>query len=246
MSAGSILVVRDDDSFADSLREAGLVVETLPLIFTRPLSDQTGLQAELLRLDSYDGIFFTSVAAVEAVLLTGTAELRRFSGGIYVVGERSRKMLDNAGIAVQAEAANSAEELISSLGVSQLEGKRFLYFCGDRRLPTIPAMLEKLADLNEVVVYQTVERPLPAARAEQTKRLLSAGDASWVCFFSPSGVDAFRRLVGEEVDGQLKAAAIGSTTAKRASDLGFRVAFISSQPSLRPFAQGLISRINGS
>src|SRR5215216_1760411 len=122
----SVLVIRRDDRFSELLREAGLQVENLELIVTRPMADLSDLSKKLQRLDEYNGIFFTSPAAAEAFV--GWLEADSFSGKIYVLGERARRIFDEKGFDVVFRAdANTAEELIASFENAEFEGKRFLF-----------------------------------------------------------------------------------------------------------------------
>jgi len=240
-----ILVARGEDQFASRLREAGFGVESMTLIETVPVQDQSELRAELSRLDTYDGLFFTSVAAVEIALEIGEPELRTFNGHVYVVGERSRDLLELADIGVRGVPADSADSLIESFPASEFEGKRFLYFRGDRTTGKIQHALKNKAFLKELIVYLTVDAAPSNVAAVATREMVASGEVQWVCFFSPSGVEAFKRIVGQTVNGQLKAATIGSTTAERARQLGFNVGFVSPLSTSAAFAQGFISLLNG-
>src|SRR5215217_2273380 len=140
----SVLVIRRNDRFSELLREAGLEVENLELIVTRPMSELSDLSQMLERLDEYEGIFFTSPAAAQVFVQRMGAD--SFSGKIYVLGERARKIFREKGRDVIFRAdASTAEELIASFGNSEFEGKRFLFVRGDRSMRTIPELLNGVA-----------------------------------------------------------------------------------------------------
>lgn len=240
---GTILVIRGNDIFSSLLTAQGLTVRNLPLIETRPVADCTAVERCLERLDEYDGVFVTSPAAAEALI--ASPDISDYGGTFYVVGARTLDMLRAAGVDSLSDEANSAEELISLYPVSEFAGKRFLFVRGDRSLNKISDAVGKIATIDELIVYLTVERsPDPEAAAWLTANV-AAGDIEWVCFFSPSGVDAFQKLtIGQDACG-LKTAVIGVTTAQRARELGYRVEYISPRASARDFAIGLASTING-
>jgi uroporphyrinogen-III synthase len=239
----SVLVIRRNDRFSELLREAGLEVENLELIVTRPVADLSDLSQRLERLDEYDGIFFTSPAAAE--VFVKRVEADSFSGKIYVLGERARRIFDEKGFDVVFRAdANTAEELITSFGNSEFAGKRFLFVRGDRSMQTIPELLTGVAVVDEVIVYETVATEPDSKRIEQLKAKISNDQIGWMCFFSPSSVEEFTEVFDRVEIGKLKSAAIGETTACEARRIGMRVEFVSKRSNPDNFAQGLIEHIN--
>lgn len=236
MKQPAILVIRQYDRFSEALERDGFEVVNLELIRTEPL----GEAAMPHRLNIYDGLFFTSPAAADVFINSG----REFFGSVYVLGERSKKILDAAGIKnIYRESANTAGELIGSFDPAEFAGKRLLYLCGDRSMRAIPRLLANTADVDEAVVYRTVSLSPDAETVREIGHRLDSGEIGWICFFSPSGVEGF---VGSFVSGgekNAKAAAIGETTAKAAEAAGLNVKLVSSRANGEIFAKELSEHI---
>lgn len=240
MPKPAVLVIRDDDRFSAVLRQNGIEVEDLPLITTEPVADPSLLQDKLRGLEKYDGVILTSRAAAGILIEHGKAALLEFQGKFYVLGHRSNAVLEDAGLQVQYLAdANTATELIQQLGVSEFAGKRLLFVRGNRSMRTIPALLGTVAEIDEVIVYNTIELVPADDVLNGIRKRLGAGLIGWVCFFSPSGIECFVRYFGNRLPDSLKAAAIGTTTAAAAERAGFDVRFVSPKSDAGVFAEEL-------
>ncbi|MFN2501223.1 MAG: uroporphyrinogen-III synthase [Pyrinomonadaceae bacterium] len=240
--SAEILVIRKDDQFSGQLRSGGFRVQNLPLIETVPIDDVPSLRAAVKDLESYDGIFITSRVAAEVFVNTWIHGHQRPE--VYVVGSRAAEILQAAGWPVSiGNDANTAAELLGSLGLARLAGKRFLFVRGDKSLNRIPAMLDGIAELDHVVVYRTVDHPLEKEILNDIRGWLEQRSFDWICFFSPSAVERFVDVFGDVA--APKAAVIGRTTAARARDLGLDVRFVSHTSSASSFASGLIKHIDG-
>ena len=236
-----VLVIREDGRFSETLRERGFEAVNLPLIRTEPANDLTGLEEKLDRVNEYDGLIFTSSAAAE-VFLGRLGTERSFGGKVYVLGNRTAACFDGTGLrVVTAEEANTAEELIEALGKDEFLGKKLLFVRGEKSLRTIPEMLADAAEVDEAVVYKTVNlRPDP-----ETKNIIEneieSEEISWACFFSPSGVGAFNEIFGPVPS--LRIAVIGTTTAAAAKKAGMTPEYISPGSSAAKYAAGLAEYI---
>jgi uroporphyrinogen-III synthase len=238
----SVLVIREKDSFSETLLSAGLEVTNLPLIKTEPLDDHSELRSVIGRIDEYDGLLFTSPVAAQIFqeqLTDGT----EYKGKIFVLGTRSKEVFDLAGSIVEFDpSASSAEQLIDKFA-NDMYGKKLLFVRGDRSLHTIPNLLEGRSLVDEVVVYRTIEvRPTGSEISFINQRLID-GKYSWTCFFSPSAVDSLFGLFGSGF--ATCAATIGHTTARRAAETGFDVGFVSPIANGREFAKAFLSHLNG-
>jgi uroporphyrinogen-III synthase len=242
----TILVVRGEDAFTHKLRDAGLDVMNFPLIDTATDLDTEGFDEYLEHLHEYDGIFITSPVAAQVLLSKGYDTIRRFAGKFYVVGDRTRQLLEGQSIGHVAASGDSAEKLLETCGLERFRGKKYLYLRGDQALNIIPDTLRPVAQVDPLVVYRTVERLPEPAVVDDLRARLAAREIEWICFFSPSGVKAFSKLAPERERQILKVAAIGHTTAGRARDLGYSVSYVPDAASLDEFAAGLASKINGS
>lgn len=239
----AILVIRSDDEFSRALIDAGLEVVSLELIETKPVGDLTELRERVSRLSEYDGVFFTSPVAAK-IFVDEREKANGFHGRVYAFGRRAHNVLAAAGLNVkQSVTANTAEEMLNEFGDDEFAGKRFLFVRGEKSLRTIPERLVKLAIVDEVSVYKTEAKDVPADRLIEIKRQLANNNIDLVCFFSPSGVERFVELFGNAAK-NVKSAAIGSTTADAARRAGFYVDIVSPRSNADDFARGLIEHIN--
>lgn len=244
MERPAVLVVRSNGRFSEVLRETGCEVINLELIRTEPVNDLSELVETVRRINEYDGIFLTSPAAAEIFLRHLTPEGRKFRGKVYALGERARAILDGSGLKpISMTNANTAQDLILSINEADLTDKNLLFVCGDRSIRTIPEMLGGIARVDELVVYRTVEISPDDGVIESVKAGLKKNDFDWACFFSPSGVDSFMAHFGDDGLGNVRAAAIGETTARRATEVGLPVAFISERSNAEDFAASFAAYI---
>lgn len=240
MERSAILVIRPDDDFSESLRQNGFEVLNLELIKTEPLNDLSELDEVIERINEYDGIFLTSPVAAKIFALHFGDSGRSYSGKVYTLGPRAKEAL--SGLEFEnafSDTANTADELLDGFGESEFEGKNLLFIRGDHSVGSIKQKLNGKANLNEVVVYRTIESRPDEKLLNVVKKRFAENEIGWVCFFSPSGVSGFSKVFGNEDLVKVKGAAIGSTTADRAGELGIRVDFISQRATAEGFSAGL-------
>jgi uroporphyrinogen-III synthase len=242
-SRTGILVIREEGPFSSTLRENGHDVFCLPLIDTRTVVDERVVE-RLKDLPTYDGLFFTSPAAVRGTLENAGPTISDFAGDIYVVGERARVLLQSSGLAVKEPVGDSAESLLTSFGCHEFAGRRLLFIRGDRSLDKISESLQGCAEVHELIVYKTIERDVPADEIIRVKKAFADGAIDWTCFFSPSAVEAFVVKLSSVDRANFKVAAVGETTAQHARDAGFDVRYVADHPSAAAFAHGLSEEIN--
>ena len=233
-----ILVTRGDGRFSEILREHGHEVENLEMIRTEPLEDQSELRRRLEHLNEFDALFFTSPAAAEVFVSEGGE--KRFAGKIYALGERSRDVLENAGLrVVYDEAANTSEELIDHLDLAEFAGKKVLFVRGDKSMRTIVERLNGSATVDEVVVYYTKRLKPDDDKLRELRSRLYKGEIECICFFSPSAVENFCRFFDVE-DIRAKVAAIGATTADQIRSSRLPVNLIAAKATSDAFANELL------
>ena len=242
--SGQILVIRGYGQFTARLIGSGHPVINLDLIRTEPVENLSDLRNKISRLDEYDGVFVTSPVAAEILVAELDRASRRFTGRTYVLGSRSKELLEDAGLnVVFRDAANTAEELIRSFESGEFADKRLLFIRGDRSMRTIPRLLDGVCRIEEVEVYRTVENPPDMAIRRSVGQQLSSGQIAWICFFSPSGVESFLRLFGREAVNRARVAVIGETTARPLQDEGIHVDLVSPKARSDEFAESLIERL---
>jgi Uroporphyrinogen-III synthase len=232
-----VLVIRRNDEFSERLRENGCEVINLELIRTEPVENLSELDEKLSQLDLYDGLFITSRNAAEIFIDKLHETNRNFSGKIYVLGERSRVLIEKAGLNVVFGAdVNTAEELIDSFNPAEFEGKRFLFVRGNRARRTVPETLSGIANVDEVEVYRTVNADIDEELFVDVRERLAGDQIDWMCFFSPSGVERFVKLFDAS---DANVAVIGKTTAEAAKEANLNVQLISPKTTREDFALSL-------
>src|SRR5436190_22716041 len=97
----AVLVLRRHDRFSTILEQSGIAVVNLEVIATEPIEDLTPLQAALDGPVRYDGFFVTSPAAALVMIDVLKGLGREHTGMIYVLGERSKRLFEDAGINVE-------------------------------------------------------------------------------------------------------------------------------------------------
>lgn len=236
---GEILVAREKDAFSLILTERGFSVINLPLVKTEPVDDLSELENHLENLDRFDGIFITSARAAEIFL--AKAENKSFVGKFYVLGKRSRNLLEAAGYKLSSsDAAKTAAQLLDAIPKAELENKKFLFLGGNRSLRVVPDALKDVAEVTEVIVYRTVAVEQNENELVEIKEKFACGEIIAVCFFSPSGAKEFVKNFENFSQVETKIAAIGETTARFVEANNFRVDFVAEKPTAKNFAEDLI------
>lgn len=236
-----VLVIREDGRFSQTLRGSGFEVVELPLIRTEPWDDLSCLDEKLERLNQYDGLVFTSSVSA-AIFLDRVGPGRSYEGKVYVLGKRTAACFAGTGFrVVTAAEANTAEELIEAIGKDEFAGKKLLFVRGEKSLRTIPEMLSDVAEIDEAVVYKTVDvQPDPETKGV-IENEIESGEIGWACFFSPSGVEAFAGLF--RPGRNLRIAVIGTTTAAAAEKASLMPEYISPRSAASEYAAGLAEYI---
>ena len=246
MRLPAVLVLRGEDAFSGRLRQHGCEVINLELIKTEPINDRGELDSLFANVADLDGFFFTSPVAA-TVFVDGLSQRGlHISGKIHVLGERTKRVFENAGVKVEYnDHANTAEELIGSFDPAAFAGKRFLFVRGDRSMRTIPELLGNVAQITEAVVYRTIDTTPDPGIVNAIRRSLRNREIEWACFFSPSAVESFVTIFGSNDLSRVKTAAIGETTANKVKESGLTVDYVSPRATTADFADGLIEHING-
>lgn len=161
-----------------------------------------------------DAALFSSKHAVQACFPEGAKAL---SGRpCFCVGETTAALLRRKGVRV-LETAPSARGLAERIEKGYRDWS-FTYYCGNRRLDTLPKALDALGiSWEEEVVYHT---------GEVHRAFDQAFDV--LLFFSPSGVESYARM---NPFGKAVAICIGPTTAAAAKKYTDRI-LISETPDV--------------
>ena len=125
------------DGLAQAVAALGRMPVLLPLLEIAPLADQSALRACLAELDSYALVAFVSPNAIDAALAHVPAWPRQVA--LAVLGEGSRAALARHGltdanaiiVGPQDPTRSDSENLLASLDLAALQGKRVLIVRGE-------------------------------------------------------------------------------------------------------------------
>lgn len=236
-----VLVVRREDEFSRTLTANGYSVINCPVIRTEPLDDLLELEDAVFRLDTFDGVFITSTAAAEIFVGRASDQLNAYSGSLFVLGRRSFNILkQTAPKVVFDEAANTAYEMLDAIGEEELRRKRFLFVRGERSVRTIPEHLNGVADVEEVIVYRTVNVEVEDEQKKEIQDKAVREDIAMTCFFSPSGVKSFVEQFEIDLLRHTGVAAIGETTAAALQTLNLKVDVVAGTTDAVRFAADVL------
>jgi uroporphyrinogen-III synthase len=237
-----VLITRPEGELDRILIASGFSVINCPVIETVECDDHNELSGYLNDLTGFDGVFVTSRHAAEILAKHGNAPLGDYRGRMFVLGRRSADILNNlAHDVLFYPDAGTADEMLDRVGDEALAGKRWLFVRGDRSAGAIAERLSGISDLTECIVYRTRDLVVPPALKQKIEELSGNGEIDIACFFSPSGVESFARQFGAEMLGKMHLAAIGKTTAKSISDLGFSVDLVPEAPTMGDLATAIIA-----
>jgi uroporphyrinogen III methyltransferase/synthase len=213
---------------AARLRDLGACVIQFPTIAIRELSDYSEVESEILALQSWDWIVFTSVNGVKHFFRQlGEIGLdARVFGGLDVaaIGPATADALRERGINPDfVPDKYVAEHVVEGLLEKGVKGKRVLIPRAKVAREVLPEQLaEAGAEVKVLPVYETV---LAEENADKLEEKLAEGEVHYVTFTSSSTVENFFTLLAPEVlkryEGAVKLAAIGPVTAKTLEGFGF-------------------------
>ena len=175
-----------------------IIIDEISFIRTQEIIDnKTKKKIEHLSAENINAVF-TSMNAVESVkkFIPANSPWR-----IFCIGNTTAKLVsDIFGKKNIAGTADNAFLLAENIAADPTI-KRVYFFCGDKRRDELPQKLrEKNIDVDEVVVYKTIEIP---------RKISKKYDG--ILFFSPSAVQSF--FLKNSLQPNSQVFAIGSTTA---------------------------------
>ena len=237
----SVLVVRTFDNFSRILTENGFSVINCPTIETVPHENLSGLGAKIF-VENYDGIFLTSRRATEIFCRELIDKNIKYGGKIYILGQSSFELLKDKNLDLFfTDAANTAQEMLNSIPLQDLESKRFLFVRGEKSLRTVPEFLEKTATVDEIIVYKTLKIAVENNQIKKLEVKSKNREIICACFFSPSGAESFLEQFSACFFHQIKIAAIGKTTADFFAKQNLEIDFTPTKANSEDFAFELIN-----
>jgi len=240
-----ILVVREFDNFSQILSESSLKVINCPTTEIAPLENLSEFEMKLDAIENYDGVFLTSANATEIFWTKLTAKKVDFQGKIYILGKRSFDLLNGENLdLVFDKAANTAQEMLENIRLDKLKNKRFLFVRGEKSLRAVPEFLEKIASVDEAIVYRSSRVTIADDKIKEIQTKLANGEITAACFFSPSAAESFLQQFGAEVLHQIKITVIGNTTAEFFERRNLKVDFVARRATAEDFAVELIEYLD--
>ncbi len=243
LNGKKILLTRAQDNeskFENILISLGASVERLPVIEIKPLNSFSELDKRIALIESYDGMFFTSSNAVKYFFERLIQKKKEFSGKIFAVGSKTKASVESYGYKVYfAPQVFSSEELADTIDINEVKGKKFLFPKGNLAGDTLKNRLGKIAEIDEVVVYETVLPDADSNHVNEIKKMLGAGEIDCISFFSPSSIENFLKIFPELKQKEIKIAVIGKTTSKSAAEHGLNVDIIPGDSTAESLAEAI-------
>jgi len=235
-----VVITRPADqagSLVEAFAAAGAEVACLPLLAVVPPADPAPLNTALASIEDFDRLIFSSPNAVAAVL--PACEHRRVPP-IAVIGPATAAAVRAAGGTVAREAVRrDAGGLVDAL-TRDVRGQRILLpLAADARPQLAHGLRAAGAEVQAVIAYAKI---LPADAEAQARKIFARRPLGWVTFTSPSIVRHFIELLGDDWPQrrpQLRAAAIGRTTAEALRRRGVRPA-VAREPTPGALVQAVI------
>ncbi len=227
-----LFVITRDDPADDRLHAqalaAGFAVAREALLATEPGADSPRLAEYLAELPEETGLAWTSRRAAEALVGSLPRERSRLARvPMYAVGEESALPVRAAGLSPlhppePLGAAVLAQFIAERAGADHV--RRILFLHGNRALPDLPdGLRERGLEVRFLEVYRTRFLNPEFVGLDGA---LQNGAAIIAAFFSPSGVEAFERLLYTKPRAALReratAIARGSVTAAALHKHGYR------------------------
>ncbi|HUF06817.1 MAG TPA: uroporphyrinogen-III synthase [Candidatus Binatia bacterium] len=216
---------------AELLAERGLVPVIVPTVEIDAESAAEDLDAALASLEGADWLILTSANGVEALVarLAACGHALPDTLRVAAVGPATASALRAAGLRVDHVPDEYLTVAIAG-GLGEVRGRRVVLARADAATPDLrDALVERGADVEEVVAYRTVEGP--ASSRDRLHAALHA-DLAGTAFTSSSTVRGLLRLAST-VDRQraraVPAFCIGPVTAETARHFGFDLAAVAAE-----------------
>jgi uroporphyrinogen-III synthase len=215
----------------DDAADAGIVIDEIAFIETESiLSVEVQQEIELVSTEIAT-VVFTSMNAVDAV--TTFLDGHQPEWTIYSIGTATARLIkEYFGEERIAGTANDASALAELIAEDRFTDE-VVFFCGDQRRDELPGILKQHdIEVNEIIVYQTIEVP-----HKINKNYLG------ILFFSPSAVRSFFK--SNKLSEKTTVFAIGSTTANEIKKFSSNKIIISDEPGKENLVQKMMAYFIG-
>jgi len=213
---------------ASLLSEEGARIIHFPTIEIVPPEILDDLDRALANIEDYDWIIFTSANGVRFFfdrLSTRGKDVRDLKGiKICTIGPATKAAIEKRGIPVDIVPEEFISEgVVAALKGQDMQGARVLIPRAEVARDVIPEGLKELgATVDVAVAYRTVSS---GRDGKELERLIEEGKVDVITFTSPSTVNNFVTIVGEDFNlpENIRIACIGPVTEKAAQKAGLRV-----------------------
>lgn len=196
------------------INKYGLQIDFKPFIQVQPLSYKD-FRKQKIDILSHTAVIFTSRNAVDTffkICEEGKIELPA-DFKYFCISEQTANYLQKYIVVRKRKlftGTKTSVELIELIKKHKTEN--FIYPCSNVRKDDIPLFLaENGFRFSEAVIYETVASDMSSIKVQEYDLL---------AFFSPSGVNSLKSNFPEFVQGNIRIAAFGPTTAKAVNDAG--------------------------
>ena len=192
-----VVVTRPEgEEAARSLEALGAEALLAPMVEIRPVEDPGPMDRAIAAIDTYDWLVFTSPNGVRHFLsrvFESGRDVRIFGDvKLAAIGPSTAEAL--LSYHLRADLVPGSYRSVSLAGAlgPLVEGRRVLLARADRGRSTLPDELSKVARVEELVVYQSVDA---SAMPEEVSRRLAEGTVDWVTLTSPAIASRFLDLM---------------------------------------------------
>jgi uroporphyrinogen-III synthase len=217
-------------SLIEEAGTCGIEIEEQPFIETESiLSVEVQQEIELVSTEVAT-VVFTSMNAVDAVTIFLDGHQPEWT--IYSIGTATGRLVkEYFGEERIAGTANDATALAELIAEDRFTDE-VVFFCGDQRRDELPDILKQHdIEVNEIVVYQTIEVPHKISKPYHG-----------ILFFSPSAVRSFFKI--NKLQEKTIAFAIGNTTANEIKKFSNNKIIISDEPGKENLVQKMMEYFN--
>jgi len=216
------------EEFSAVIRKRGGIPVIFPTVRLVPPDDTGPLDEAIDRLETFDGVLFTSANAARFFFEhAGKRGVRKIPGGLRIasVGPGTTRELARHGSPVHLTAEkHTAEGLVEALADEGFAGKRFLLPRAQDGREVIP---EEIGQRGGTVEIVTVYRNGLPPRDEKVAGEIGESPPDVCTFASPSAFRNFFLLLGEEraasVLSRSRIAVIGDVTARAVRERNYSV-----------------------
>jgi uroporphyrinogen III methyltransferase/synthase len=235
----------------DALENLGAEAIVAPTFRICAPDDPEGVDRIAASVDRFDWIVFESAAAAArllAALARGPLDLRALSrASLCAVGPSTADQLAANGLKADVVIPELRVESVADAMAAKapISGREILVVRPDHeRNVMADTLTERGASVTDLVAYRTEAAAPDSPAAQRIYRMLLDGQVDAVTFTSPTAVQRFATIIGEEqaadLLGTTVVAAIGPVTAAAALELGITPAIVAETYTVPGLVQAMV------